>query len=252
MNRYSTHLLIVAALALLAPAIASAQEAQAQDTQESQPAPVTRTVPDHNWLFDLRLGQNDVDDEGIFAVSDSNILSTLELGVGYDFAEWVPGLRGYFTYETLIKEGGVDRFNGAALLDWRRDRVMLVADYGREFYGFLRPSVRVGAGYSLQMIKAEFGNQPTEFGESHGFAAQGAGALEASWHIGFLGNFSVVLSAIGQLGYQLQTTASFDDLTFEDDAFDSDDPWTREGIALGSIDTDGVFWDLGVGVRVGF
>lgn len=204
-------------------------------------------------LVDLRLGSSYAEDDSFDALADNDAIGLYQLGIGYDLTELVPGLRAFFIYEVNLPESeSTRRFGGSALLDWRRHRFMALGDYGWEFFGFLRPAARLGAGYSLQTLDADLGNQPIMSDNAHDFVVQASAAAEAGWEVGKIAGIPLQLSLVGQFGYQFQTEAEFDELAFDEDAYSGSDPWDRQGLALGSVDTNGFFWDLGVGFRFGF
>ncbi len=204
-------------------------------------------------LVDLRIGSTYAEDDSFDALNDDDTIGLYQLGIGYDLAEFVPGLRAFFVYEVNLPEAEfMDRFGGAVELDWRRHRFMALGDYGREFFGFLRPAVRLGAGYSLQSLDARIGNQPDMSDFAHDLVVQGSLAAEAGWDVGAIAGLPLRISLVGQWGYQFQTEGEFDELEFDEDAFGADDPWDREQLALGGVNTNGYFWDLGVGFRLAF
>lgn len=141
-------------------------------------------------------------------------------------------------YETL----------GAAHLHWNMHRFMAEAEWGPELWGFVRPFARLGAGYSLQSLELQAG-EPVLEDNAHDLAGQAALGLELflPFHLSPRAfPFSVGVSS--QVGYSAQTLAEFDELEADDD----DDAWTREQAALGGVEIDGLFWDIGVNLRLRF
>lgn len=228
-------LIIIAALnaaATLGPALIQAPEAHAGEL-----------------AFEVRNNLLYPTDESTHAVRDTSYMHGVALGVGYDLSDLVlSDLRVYL----LLDAGGTtkSRFGGALQFDWSRNAFMLAADYGPEFFGFLRPSVRLGAGYVRQHLEIS-SSLPAVFDRAHDLAAMGAIGFEAfipyatdPKHRGaWLGSFTVGVG--GHFGYYAQTAASFDNLRPY-----GDQPWDHDGGDLGTLDPNGLFWNLGIVVRM--
>ncbi len=191
-------------------------------------------------LFELRGQTHYVSDDSFDALSDTSDHGGGLLGVGYALGEVLPGLRAHLLYAG--GDASTRRFDGAVDLNWERLLFMAAADWGPEFYGTVRPYARLGAGYALQYLELETTGSPKD-DHAHDLAALGSVGLEAYTPRDFLGRFR--LGLIGQFGYIAQTTATFDEL----DA-DGDDEWERDQAAMGDLDTNGLFWDIGLGLRV--
>ena len=231
---------------LCAPALASAQQ---QQVGEQMPPPQPRQQNVVQWsernelIAEFRGPTFYATDSTFDAVSDDDTYSDAMLGVGYDLGErTVPGLRGLF----LFHGGGLsqDRFQGATQLDWHRNLFLVGADWGPELWGVFRPAVRLGAGYALQNLEVNT-TGPTRDDYAHDLAGLGQVTFALSTPRDWLGPVSV--GFIGGLGYLAQTSATFDEL---EAGYGGEDPWTYEQADLGEINASGVFWDLGVSVRL--
>ncbi len=192
-------------------------------------------------LFELRVPSYYPTDSSFDAFSDDDNYTGGMLGAGYDLGELtVPGLRAYLLYFG----GGADqeRFDGDLDLTWSRNLFVAAADYGPTLWDVLRPSARIGAGYALQALEVDTATSIKD-DYAHDFVGLGSLGFELSTPRGMLG--SVRLSLLGEFGYQLQTTATFDEL----ESGGSGDFEVQEA-SFGDLNTNGVFWDLGVGLRV--
>ena len=194
-----------------------------------------------------------VADPSYDAVDSEDNYGSFALGVGYERSALVPGLRLMALYQTNMHEGGGRRFDGAATFEWSQNRFMLAADWGPTLWGFLRPSVRLGAGYSLQAMRL-WTTGPIQLDRAHDFAYLGAIGLGAYLPMSVLGERDGLerlrIGVQGQFGYLGQTVATFDGVTADEDAYPEDDPWRRQPVDLGELDSSGRFWNLGVGLTV--
>lgn len=216
-----------ALLALAAPATASADEVFASLS--------TSTTYYTHHSFD--------------AISETNAMPRLEIiaGVGLDA---IPNLRLLLSYGTTFK---VDarRFQGDLDGQWELHRLLAHAEYGIPIGQYLRPFARLGVGYALQKYEiSRSGPELRDF--AHDLAAQAS--------LGAALKFPLSFGAIGLLadvGYDLQTNATFDELRHKRDAFEDEygernDPWIRENASIGSLQTHGVFWSAGLFFEVNF
>lgn len=188
--------------------------------------------------------------DSVDAVSDDGWLEGISLGLGYDLTNYVaPGLRGYVLFDAIGESK--ERFDGGVNLDWSRQVVMLAGDYGPDLWGMFRPSVRLGLGYATQGLQVQSGGASGAkyHDRTHDLAALGAVGFElyipySTQEVGgsIFKRFTVGLS--GHVGYMLQTTAEFDELEAADDA------WQHAPLNVGGLDMDGVYWNLGLAVRV--
>ncbi|MFW6057707.1 MAG: hypothetical protein ACOC9W_02515, partial [Persicimonas sp.] len=183
----------------------------------------------HELIFELRGQTHYVDDDSFDALSDTSDYGGGMLGVGYGLGDVLPGLRGYLLYAG--GDASTRRFDGAVDLNWERLLFMAAADWGPEFYGTVRPSVRLGAGYALQYLELETTGSPKD-DYAHDLAGLASVGLEVYTPRGFFGRPKdflnrLRLGLIGEFGYLTQTTATFDEL----DA-DGDDEWSRDQAAL--------------------
>ncbi len=231
--------------------------APASSSFGDRPADVQQTAPparaeDYHYdlIVDLRMQSHYLNDDSIFAVKDNDVVGYSHLSVGHALDSVLPGLRVYFSFETALTEE-VNRLGGSLTSDWGHWNFMLSADYGMDLWGWLRPSVRAGAGYALQSLTlTRSGDDPLE-DYAHDFAYTGSVGLEALWRVTEPSAGGFTLAFMTQFGYFGQTEAEFDELSRSDDDT-PDDGFAREDVAVGSIDTSGLFWDIGIGIRLDF
>ncbi|MFW5967951.1 MAG: hypothetical protein ACOCV2_10550 [Persicimonas sp.] len=232
MRRFCTALVF---LCLFAPAAVAVAEEDEDDSSE------TYTFEEETRLiFEARSTGFNFAHSSFDALTDYNAHPTGHFGVGYGLSEWVPGLRGYVYYAGT----GLfpDRFGGELDMRWRRDMFLLAVDYGPEFWGFLRPSVRGGLGYALQTLdvwtdstnKRDTAHDPVAFG------SVGLEAYTSRWLPG-----SARAGLMTELGYLLQTPANFDGVQTRRE----DDEWDRQPADYGNLHTSGLFWSLGIGLQ---
>ncbi len=184
------------------------------------------------------------------AISDDGVLEGISLGLGYDLSNYVVlGLRGYVLFDATGESKS--RFDGAVNLDWERQVVMLAADYGPDLRGMFRPSVRLGLGYATQKLQIQSGVQTGSKYTDHTHDLAALGAVGFELYIPYstqeqggsiFKRFTLGLS--GHVGYMLQTNAEFDELEA------SDDSWQPAPLNVGALDVDGVYWNLGLTMRV--
>lgn len=235
MTRHAATLSPAAALILAVGFVATPAQAQ-----QAPGAAVTKTEaaekPAHRIFVELRVPTRYATDASFDALSDDNAVTTAQLGAGYDLSRWtVDGLRAYLLYSSVVED--VDRFSGTVGLAWTQYQFLAAADWGPTLWQVLRPSVRLGGGYSLQEIELDIDTgQRDDFAHDViGFGAVGVTALTPPGLVA-LGQFGLST----QVGYSIQTAATFDELDSEDGG-----GWDRRDIVLGDLDTDGVFWDVG-------
>jgi hypothetical protein len=194
--------------------------------------------------LELRVNTQYVTDPSFDALSDENYTVGTQLAIGYDLSlAGIPGLRAYLLFDGTGQDQS--RFNNALDLTWERTALMLAADYGPDLWGFFRPSARIGAGYVTQGLEVyTSGRNLTD--RAHDFGALGALGFEL--YVPYSEAFSrATFGLTGQLGYFFQTRATFDGLTAEQD---DNDPWIREPVDFGTLNTNGLFWNLGLVVRI--
>lgn len=196
-------------------------------------------------------------DSSFDAIDEEDVYGNAALGIGYELGDALPGLQVLALYQSNIMEYQQgERLDSALQLDWKQRRVMAAADWGPMLFGFLRPSIRLGAGYSQQYMEMRT-SEPTLYDRAHDFVGFGAVGLGAYVELGrspsiprdsFLGRLT--LGAQTHLGYIGQTTATFDELSADPDALPEDDPWQRQPVDLGSLNSNGMFWNVGLALRV--
>lgn len=208
---------------------------------------VTEEAQASELALELRINTHYVTDPSFDALSDENHTVGAQLAIGYDLsALGLPGLRSYLVYEGTGQN--TSRFNRSLDLQWERTNLMIAADYGPDLFSFLRPSVRLGAGYVTQSLMVS-SSGPDHFDRAHDFGAFAALGFEA--YIPFSNTFSRVTFGLnGQYGYNWQTEATFDNLRAGDDAYDEEDPWQRQGVDFGTLQTRGQFWNIGFVARI--
>lgn len=240
-KRICTLGILAAAVCLSTSAFAQQAGQDAQMSANFDPEPVAFSQ-EPDLLFELRVPSFYPTDASFDAFSDDDQYSGGMLGAGYDIGSFtLPGLRAYLLYVG----GGVDqtRFDGDLDLSWSRNLFLAAADWGPELCGIFRPSARVGAGYALQALEVD---TATSIKDDYAHDVVGLGSLgfELSTPEGMLG--SVQLSFLGEFGYQAQTDANWDEL-----GGGGNGGFETQEASLGDLNTNGWFWDLGIGVKVG-
>jgi hypothetical protein len=205
--------------------------------------------PDQRRIaFELDAMQVHAADSSTKAIDKDGVFTGSVLGVAWAPLVQLPQLRGVFMFQGIGNDPDEQRFNGELNASWSRQRFMLGADIGQEFLGFLRPSARVAAGYSLQQL--EIG--PDAISDyTHDIALQGSLGLEAFldlWRLSDLGDDEdwgrLRLGMRYQWGWSWQSAAQFDELRDRSD--DAQTTWKTDDVNLGSLNTDGMFWTLGL------
>lgn len=188
--------------------------------------------------------------DSVDAISNDGMFEGISLGLGYDLSNYVvSGLRGYVLFDATGET--TERFDGVVNLDWERQVYMLGADYGPDLWGMFRPSVRLGLGYATQSFQVQSGGLTgsTYNDRAHDLAA--LGAVGAELYIPYatkveggsiFKRFTLGLS--GHVGYMVQTAAEFDELKVTDDS------WQHASLNVGELNLNGVYWNLGLLVRV--
>lgn len=197
-----------------------------------------------NADINMRFGAQVAKDASYDAIDEDNILtySTVELGYGVGAQD---GLRLTLSYD-MSTAPNADRLGGSYALDWTRYRFMLGAEYGVIVLKYVKPLVGISAGYALQDMTVRADDVRSDF--THDIAVEGYLGLDGVLTLNtFQNGNSLQLVAQGRLGYQMQTEARFDELDSE-----ADDQWTRTENDIGVLDVNGMFWNLGVGVRYSF
>lgn len=207
--------------------------------------------------LELNLGSTRTSDANFDAFDANATYGNMNFGVSWAPDALVEGLEFVALYQRNLTEGTTDRFGGSMRLDWEQRRLMLGVDWGVMVARILRPSIRVGAGYSLQSLEVRTSGLSI-YDNAHGVSALGALGLGARIPIGAANDPSqslinrVSLGLQAHYGYQFQTEATFDQLRADKDAYGEDDPWTRQDVNLGSVDTSGRFWDCGASLYFAF
>lgn len=186
-------------------------------------------------------------------VSDSNVLAGFDFGVGWEW-ETLGDLRTLLVFQTSAP-GRLEAslFGSDANLEWGRQRALAVLDWGVRPWEWFRPFIRGGLGYSHQYLSITTVG-PRRKDHAHDLGGFGSGGVQFDYPLSFGG-----LGLSSELGYTFQTPATFDELRHDRDAFEDEfedeeegDPWTRENSSLGTLHTNGVFWDIGLHFRVAF
>jgi hypothetical protein len=250
-------LALIATCGLLAASVApaQAQESFAPQPMTLQPFEMPPPYPsnqrpdqERHLSFELDVYSQDSADPSLKALDSDGMLVGPSLGIGYAPLEALPGLRAMFLFQSITNEGA-QRFNGDLALRWDRWRFMLGLDYGHDLFGFLRPSARVAAGYSLQALEDQSGGAPLlDF--THNLAVLGALGLEAFLDLKhFLPPDDSPWNRLRiglryQYGYSWQGESRFDELRDRTER-DEPDPWAAQDVNFGQIRSDGTFWTLG-------
>jgi hypothetical protein len=195
-------------------------------------------------MLEMRIAGHVATDESVDVVSDTNVLPVFHLGVQASIPQ-VPGLRAGLLFKTS-EQPAPSRLGNQLDLDWTWRQFLAVADYGPMLFGFLRPSLRAGLGYGLQSMDVML-NDGAYSDWAHDFAYFASGNVEMTF-VAHQSETSILrLGFSGELGYQGQTNASFDELKREDT-----DEWDRQPPTLGEMNTDGLLWSFGANLIFGF
>jgi len=193
----------------------------------------------------LRLGTQVATDASFDALQDSNLLPYTTLQVGYALTEGsLQGLRLFLSYDNSTTAPS-DRLGGGVNLDWTRYRFMVGGEYGIMLWNMFRPLAGIGVGYALGDMTVTADDVRSDF--THDIAVEAFGGLDFMIDIATFDSGQVVRFNAGtRIGYQMQTEARFDQL---ESGFPT---WNRVDNDLGVLDTDGMFWNLGVGLSLAF
>lgn len=239
--------LIFAAVLLLAAIVGTQAQAQ-EKVQATKSQSTSLAEPDRSFdlIFDMRVLAQYPQDDSFDALSETNTLNNLQLGFGHALDGVFPGLRGYFLYETSLHTTP-NLFNESIETSWSQNYFMLAAEWGPTLWDFFRPYARLAGGYALQSFSVDLGD--TLLGDyTHDVAFSGSLGFEGFFKLGQVGGADFYGAVITEVGYRGQTVAEFDELTPEDD----DSAFPTEAVNLGELHTNGVFWDLGIGIRMAF
>lgn len=214
--------------------------------RHEEPTPRVQWSDTNGLVVSIRSATFETPDDSFDAFGGDADYTGGQVEVGYDFgATVVPGLRGY-----LIYSGGgyatKSRFGGQVDLGWRRDLLMVAADFGPELWGFFRPSIRFGGGYARQTLETEIGGIDRT-GHDHGIAGFGAVSLEFFTPRGFFNGFQIGLAV--EAGGLLQSSASFDEM--QTDGGTNGD-WSHRQVDLGELSASGRFVSAGAELIVPF
>lgn len=193
----------------------------------------------------LRMGSQIATDTSFDALQDSNLLPYTTVQFGYGMTEGsLKDLRLFLSYDSTSVESS-SRLLGDLNLDWSRHRFMLGGEYGISLWNMFRPLAGVAVGYALQDMTVRGDDTRTDL--THDVAAEAFAGLDYVKDISTFDSGAVLrLVAGGRLGWQMQTEARFDEL-------DSDrSDWNRSGNDIGVLETDGMFWNLGLGLSAAF
>lgn len=202
--------------------------------------------------FEIDVMQVHAADPSTESFDDDGVFTGPSIGVVWAPLEALPELRGVFMFQSLASDVQSSDFIDADRLvdvDWSRQRFMLGMDAGTELLGFLRPSARVAAGYSLQQLSTRDGIF-TDY--THDIALQGALGLEAFLDLSRLDSSAgspwdrLRIGMKYQLGVSWQSAATFDEVRDRRD--NADTTWQAEDASFGTLDTDGLFWTLGFNI----
>jgi len=194
----------------------------------------------------LRMGSQIATDESFDALQDSNLLPYTTLQLGYGLEEGLlKGVRLFLSYDSSSLAPS-DRLSGDLELEWSRHRFMVGGEYGIKIWDMFRPLAGLGVGYALQDMTVRADDVRSDF--THDFAAEAFAGLDFVKDISTFDSGTVLrFVAGGRLGWQMQTEARFDELDSE-----SSDSWNRVGNDIGVLNTDGMFWNLGIGLSAAF
>lgn len=206
---------------------------------------------ENDLSVDMRIQTVYNEDSSYDGFSDYERMLTFHLAVGHELAA-VPGLRASIAYQKSMPVHDGNRFSGDLELDWQQYHFLALIDWGPTLWEIFRPYVRLGGGYALNTLTAT--TPEHSFHDwAHDIGYTGSVGFEA-----LLGgkklreNLGLSFAILGQFGYQGQTGADFGELSIDEDTLGEDDPWSRADLSVGTLNTSGLFWDLGFGVRLAF
>lgn len=206
---------------------------------------------ENDLTVDIRIQTAYNEDRSYDAFSDGDTLSTFHLAVGHELAA-IPGLRTSIAYQVRMPDHDGSRFSGDLELDWQQYHFLGLVDWGPTLWEIFRPYARLGGGYALNTLTAT--TPERHFNDkTHDIAYTGSVGFEALLGGKKLGDsLGISFAILGQFGYQGQTGADFGELSRDEDTLGEDDPWSRADLSVGTLNTSGLFWDLGLGIRFDF
>ncbi|QED28294.1 hypothetical protein FRD01_13855 [Microvenator marinus] len=199
---------------------------------------------DQSLFLELRMGGQVAEDASMDFITDSNVIPITSISVGGSIPT-LPELRAGVIYQGNVEERVPYRLTDLQF-DWQLQQVMAFADYGVELFGFLRPSVRAGLGYSNQFVEVEL-NRSLYSDYAHDLVYMATANIDASFTIHQTPNFALRLAGLFELGWLGQTAAEFDELER-----DKNDEWDRVPPTLGELNINGLRWSVGVGLEAAF
>ena len=203
---------------------------------------------------ELGTGRHRVQDESFMAVERTMRHPGISLGLSYALESISPDLEALLWMQSGGQpDGGTSSFDNRVVLDWRVQRVMVGGDWGKTYFGVLRPSVRAGVGYSHQRLDYRSVSGPTLTDHAHDVAGFGAIGARLTVPLGEADELGRQRASIGvqfYTGYMAQSAASFDELRTPRAQRD-EEMWTYEPVSLGDVSTSGIFWNIAVTARFG-
>ncbi len=210
--------------------------------------------PTGDLVGELRLVSAYAPDSSLDAVTDDDRFTMVTLGVGWGFENLLPGARAYLTYTA----GGLtnSRLGSELTWEWARSLFMAEVDYGPTLFKFLRPWGRVGVGYALHSIELDTEASPVIYDYSHDLAVRPSVGFDVFLPLEWSNRrFPFTVGLTTEFGYLIMTSATFDELRYEDEGFvaeGEEDQFARETPDLGSLNTNGFYWNLGLQGRIRF
>jgi hypothetical protein len=207
---------------------------------------IASTATADDLVVQTRITTAYYNDTSFDALSEYNAKSDFTLAAAWELQRM---LRFGLQFQTAPRLT-TSRFGGDSYHEWGRQKILATGEWGFYPAQWLRPHVQLGVGYVHQFLSVE-STGPRLKDHAHdlgGFAALGVEAgIPVRW-----GRIGLATS----LGYELQTTARFDELRHDRKAFEAkyepdDDPWDRAHADFGSLETNGVFWTVGLSVSFG-
>ena len=184
------------------------------------------------------------------AFGRENAIFASSVEIGYQSDAILPAVQGLLMlqgYENAAYNHSV--FGDQLSLGLQGQRVMLGADIGVMLGRYVRPSLRLGVGYSHMRLDMRLMDGTQYHDHAHdvvGFGALGAAAM-IPLSLGYRdssGRTRWTLGVQSHLGYMAQTRAQFDEM----EAVDRPDsePWMRETLDAGSLPGAGVIFDMSI------
>lgn len=184
------------------------------------------------------------------AFGSENAIFASSLEVGYASESFLPGVQALLMMQGYEDAGYSNSiFNNGLELSLQGQRVMLGADIGVMLGRYVRPSVRLGVGYSHMKLDMRLMDGTQYRDHAHdvvGFAALGGSAM-IPLSIGrkdLTGRTRWKLGLQSHLGYMAQTRAQFDEMEAVNRP--EDEVWQRDTLDAGSLPSAGLMFDLGV------